>query len=73
MDKFQLLLEASVLNLDELRQLSWSGVPAKLRSVTWRLLSVSREGKRTALSNSVERRRETLSDCVRDIIGVLAS
>lgn len=44
-DKFQLLLEASVLNLDELRQLSWSGVPAKLRSVTWRLLSVSSEGK----------------------------
>lgn len=38
-DKFQLLLEASVLNLDELRHLSWSGVPAKLRSVTWRLLS----------------------------------
>lgn len=38
-DKFQSLLEASVLNLDELRQLSWSGVPARLRSVTWRLLS----------------------------------
>jgi len=44
-DKFQLLLEASVLNLDELRQLSWSGVPAKLRSVTWRLLSVSNKNK----------------------------
>ncbi|XP_001602392.2 TBC1 domain family member 22B [Nasonia vitripennis] len=38
-DKFQVLLETSLLNLDELRQLSWSGVPAKLRSVTWRLLS----------------------------------
>lgn len=38
-DKFQSLLEASVLNLDELRHLSWSGVPARLRSVTWRLLS----------------------------------
>ncbi|CAL7937270.1 unnamed protein product [Xylocopa violacea] len=38
-DKFQSLLEASVLNLDELRQLSWSGIPARLRSVTWRLLS----------------------------------
>ncbi|XP_076236125.1 TBC1 domain family member 22 [Calliopsis andreniformis] len=37
-DKFQSFLEASVLNLDELRQLSWSGVPARLRSVTWRLL-----------------------------------
>lgn len=45
MDKFQLLLEASVLNLEELKQLSWSGVPAKLRSVTWRLLSVSNKGK----------------------------
>jgi len=70
-DKFQLLLEASVLNLDELRQLSWSGVPAKLRSVTWRLLSVSRKGKCTALS--IERCREMLSDCVRDVVGVLAS
>ncbi|KAL7294851.1 hypothetical protein TKK_0011778 [Trichogramma kaykai] len=38
-DKFKVLLESSLLNLDELRQLSWSGVPAKLRSVTWRLLS----------------------------------
>lgn len=44
-DKFQSLLEASVLNLDELRQLSWSGIPARLRSVTWRLLSVSKKGK----------------------------
>lgn len=44
-DKFQSLLEDSVLNLDELRQLSWSGVPARLRSVTWRLLSVSNKGK----------------------------
>lgn len=43
-DKFQSLLDASVLNLEELRQLSWSGVPAKLRSVTWRLLSVSKTG-----------------------------
>jgi len=72
-DKFQLLLEASVLNLDELRQLSWSGVPAKLRSVTWRLLSVSREGKHIALSSLVECCRKTLNDCVRAIVGVLAS
>lgn len=40
-DKFKSLLDASLLNLDELRQLSWSGVPAKLRSIIWRLLSVS--------------------------------
>ncbi|KAG7207005.1 hypothetical protein KM043_000896 [Ampulex compressa] len=52
-DKFQSLLEASVLNLDELRQLSWSGVPAKLRSVTWRLLS-------EYLPANIERRQHVL-------------
>lgn len=38
-DRFQLLLNSPLLNLEELRQLSWSGVPSKLRSVTWKLLS----------------------------------
>ncbi|XP_076276838.1 TBC1 domain family member 22 isoform X1 [Lasioglossum baleicum] len=52
-DKFQSLLEASVLNLDELRQLSWSGVPARLRSVTWRLLS-------EYLPANIERRQSVL-------------
>ncbi|XP_034937262.1 TBC1 domain family member 22B [Chelonus insularis] len=52
-DKFQSLLEASLLNLDELRQLSWSGVPAKLRSITWRLLS-------EYLPANLERRQQVL-------------
>ncbi|KAK2581439.1 hypothetical protein KPH14_005114 [Odynerus spinipes] len=52
-DKFQSLLDASVLNLEELRQLSWSGVPAKLRSVTWRLLS-------EYLPANIERRQHVL-------------
>lgn len=52
-DKFQCLLDASLLNLDELRQLSWSGIPAKLRSVTWRLLS-------EYLPASLERRQQVL-------------
>ncbi|KAJ8665435.1 hypothetical protein QAD02_007097, partial [Eretmocerus hayati] len=38
-DKFQALIESSLLKLDDLRQISWSGIPAKLRSITWRLLS----------------------------------
>ncbi|XP_078049365.1 TBC1 domain family member 22 isoform X2 [Augochlora pura] len=52
-DKFESLLEATVLNLDELRQLSWSGVPARLRSVTWRLLS-------EYLPANIERRQSVL-------------
>ncbi|XP_012280437.1 TBC1 domain family member 22B [Orussus abietinus] len=52
-DKFQSLLESPLLNLDELRQLSWSGVPVKLRSITWRLLS-------EYLPASLERRQPVL-------------
>lgn len=52
-DKFQSLLESSLLNLNELRELSWSGIPAKLRSVTWRLLS-------EYLPTNLERRQQVL-------------
>ncbi|XP_008555035.1 TBC1 domain family member 22B [Microplitis demolitor] len=52
-DKFKSLLDASLLNLDELRQLSWSGVPAKLRSIIWRLLS-------EYLPVNLERRQQVL-------------
>lgn len=38
-EKFQALLDSYSLDLSELCQLSWSGVPIKVRSVTWRLLS----------------------------------
>lgn len=39
MKKFENLLESSTLNIECLRQLSWSGIPVKIRAETWRLLT----------------------------------
>ncbi|KAG4077751.1 hypothetical protein HA402_011180 [Bradysia odoriphaga] len=52
-EKFQTLLEAPMLNLIALKELSWSGVPSKMRAVTWRLLS-------GYLPTSLERRNSVL-------------
>ncbi|CAH0713445.1 unnamed protein product, partial [Brenthis ino] len=53
LERFQQVLESSVLDLDELKQLSWSGIPTKVRAVTWRLLA-------GYLPANAERRAETL-------------
>ncbi|XP_046682337.1 TBC1 domain family member 22B [Homalodisca vitripennis] len=37
--KFRALLETTLLNLDDLRHLSWSGIPVEVRPVAWRLLA----------------------------------
>ncbi|KAL5238107.1 hypothetical protein ACI65C_005517 [Semiaphis heraclei] len=51
--KFQVLLESNLLNLDDLKKLSWSGVPVEIRPMTWRLLA-------GYLPTSAERRQEAL-------------
>lgn len=38
-EKFQLLIDAPLLNMIALKELSWSGIPKRMRAVTWRLLS----------------------------------
>lgn len=39
LEKFKLLLKESNTNLEELRELSWSGIPQGVRAITWRLLT----------------------------------
>ncbi|KAJ8883058.1 hypothetical protein PR048_014897 [Dryococelus australis] len=39
LERFLPLFDMPLLNLDELKDLSWSGVPGKVRAITWRLLS----------------------------------
>lgn len=53
LERFQQIYESSVVNLDELKHLSWSGIPVKARAVTWRLLA-------GYLPANTERRAETL-------------
>ncbi|EDW34047.1 GL21784 [Drosophila persimilis] len=38
-EKFQVLLDSPQLDLVALKKLSWSGVPRRMRAVSWRLLS----------------------------------
>ncbi|XP_049879509.1 TBC1 domain family member 22B [Pectinophora gossypiella] len=53
LERFQQLHENAVVDLNELKQLSWSGIPVKARAVTWRLLA-------GYLPANSERRAETL-------------
>ncbi|KAI8129653.1 hypothetical protein FF38_13106 [Lucilia cuprina] len=38
-EKFELLLDSPLLDLVALKKLSWSGIPRKMRGISWRLLS----------------------------------
>ncbi|KAM4675635.1 LOW QUALITY PROTEIN: TBC1 domain family member 22A [Discoglossus pictus] len=53
LEKFKQLLAGPNTDLDELRKLSWSGIPKPVRSITWKLLS-------GYLPANVERREGTL-------------
>ncbi|XP_044136171.1 TBC1 domain family member 22A [Bufo gargarizans] len=53
LEKFKQLLAGPNTDLDELRKLSWSGIPKPVRSITWKLLS-------GYLPANVERRDGTL-------------
>ncbi|KAJ2940239.1 hypothetical protein O0L34_g11809 [Tuta absoluta] len=53
LERFQQLNEKAVVDLNELKQLSWSGIPVKARAVAWRLLA-------GYLPANSERRAETL-------------
>ncbi|XP_069085821.1 TBC1 domain family member 22A isoform X3 [Pleurodeles waltl] len=53
LDKFRQILAGPSTDLDELRKLSWSGIPKQVRPITWKILS-------GYLPANVERRESTL-------------
>lgn len=53
LSKFKTLLQTNVLELNELKKLSWSGIPDEIRANAWRLLA-------GYLPANIERRKEVL-------------
>ncbi|GIL47609.1 hypothetical protein Vafri_4393 [Volvox africanus] len=62
--KFHRLLQEAVVDLDALRELSWSGVPLALRPQVWRLLCGYLPPARSRQAQTLERRRREYADMV---------
>ncbi|KAF9156491.1 GTPase-activating protein, partial [Actinomortierella ambigua] len=62
--KFKTALQMPVVDLDELRKLSWSGVPAALRPMVWQLLVGYLPSNADRRSMALERKRKEYQDGV---------
>ncbi|KAG2452579.1 hypothetical protein HYH02_002816 [Chlamydomonas schloesseri] len=62
--KFHKLLGEPVVDLDALRELSWSGVPLTLRPQVWRLLSGYLPPAKSRQAHTLARRRREYADMV---------
>ncbi|KAF9978101.1 GTPase-activating protein [Actinomortierella ambigua] len=62
--KFKTALQMPVVDLDELRKLSWSGVPAALRPMVWQLLVGYLPSNADRRSVALERKRKEYQDGV---------
>ncbi|KAG6443092.1 TBC1 domain family member 22B [Manduca sexta] len=65
LERFQQLHEIAVVNLDELKQISWSGIPVKARAVTWRLLAGYLPANSERRAETLERKRADYKHLVR--------
>ncbi|KAG0237952.1 GTPase-activating protein [Actinomortierella wolfii] len=62
--KFKTMLQMPVVDLDALRKLSWSGVPAALRPIVWQLLVGYLPSNADRRSMALERKRKEYQDGV---------
>lgn len=64
LEKFRKLLSAPNVNIEELRKLSWSGIPDELRPVAWRILLGYLPTNLDRREATLERKRKEYMDCV---------
>lgn len=58
LEKFQSVLQSPKTDLDTLRSLSWKGIPAEVRPITWRLLAGYLPANSERRAAVLERKRE---------------
>ncbi|XP_077539365.1 TBC1 domain family member 22 isoform X1 [Haemaphysalis longicornis] len=58
LEKFQSVLQSPKTDLDALRSLSWKGIPAEVRPITWRLLAGYLPANSERRAAVLERKRE---------------
>ncbi|XP_054656055.1 TBC1 domain family member 22A isoform X1 [Dunckerocampus dactyliophorus] len=58
LDKFKQLLAGPNTDLEELRKLSWSGIPRQVRPITWKLLSGYLPANAERRDNVLQRKRQ---------------
>ncbi|XP_040002018.1 TBC1 domain family member 22A isoform X3 [Xiphias gladius] len=58
LDKFKQLLAGPNTDLEELRKLSWSGIPRQVRPITWKLLSGYLPANAERRENILQRKRQ---------------
>ncbi|KAL0818575.1 hypothetical protein ABMA28_009013 [Loxostege sticticalis] len=65
LERFQQVHESAVVDLNELKQLSWSGIPVKARAITWRLLAGYLPANSERRAETLERKRADYKHLVR--------
>ncbi|CAH0514994.1 unnamed protein product [Peronospora belbahrii] len=60
--QFERLLEKEMIDLDQLRKLSWGGIPTKHRPTVWRLLLGYMPSKKDRRSTMLERKRQEYAE-----------
>ncbi|KAL2102261.1 hypothetical protein ACEWY4_001429 [Coilia grayii] len=58
LDKFRQVLAGPNTDLEELRKLSWSGIPRQVRPITWKLLSGYLPANAERRANTLQRKRQ---------------
>lgn len=64
-NKFKKILQASTVDLPELRKISWNGIPEELRPMAWQLLLGYLPTNADRRVSALERKRKEFTDGVR--------